>query len=141
MFLKSEYSYLQYHWWPIDLMVINGWLISSLKYKIFNEGIARKIKIIIGRIVQIISIVWLWRIILLFILFIIKFNKIYKIIIVIIIIIIMAWSWKNIKFSIIGELASCKLIIDQLEISKKKLFYVWSLNSLHYSAIIELNWK
>lgn len=58
IFLKSEYSYLQYHWWPIDLIVNDGKLISSIKYKIFNEGIAIYIKIIIGMIVQKISIIW-----------------------------------------------------------------------------------
>lgn len=52
--------------------------------------------------------------------------------------IIKVWLWKKIKFSIIGELASCKFIIDHVDISKKKLIYKWSLNSLHYSAIIEL---
>lgn len=40
IFLKSEYSYDQYHWCPIDLIVKIGLKISSVKYKIFNEGIA-----------------------------------------------------------------------------------------------------
>lgn len=73
-----------------------------------------------GRIVQIISIFWLCKIILLLNLFINNVNIKYKIITVIIEIIIIAWSWKKIKFSIIGELAFCRYILDQLGISKKK---------------------
>lgn len=42
-FLKSEISYLQYHWCPILLIDIIGEYISSDKYKIFNEGIDIKI--------------------------------------------------------------------------------------------------
>lgn len=61
IFKKSEYSYLQYHWWPIDLMVILLLNISSVKYKILIDGIAIKIRINIGVIVQINSIVWPWR--------------------------------------------------------------------------------
>lgn len=109
----------------MHLIVIEGLLISSVKYKILREGIAKKIRIIIGIIVQIISIIWLWRINLLFILFINKEIIIYKIIIVIMIIIIIAWSWKKIKFSIIGEFAFCKLIVDQVEISKKRRFFIY----------------
>lgn len=56
IFLKSVYSYFQYHWWPIILIVIIGLKISSVRYKIFKDGIAKKIKIIIGKRVQIISI-------------------------------------------------------------------------------------
>lgn len=97
-------------------------------------------RIIMGKIVQIVSIIWLCKIILLFKLLINRDNIIYKIIILIEIIIIIAWLWKKVKFSIIGELASCKLIIDQMGISKKKFFYIWSLSSLHYSAIIEFFW-
>lgn len=56
---KSGYSYDQYHWWPIALIVKNvGFHISSIKYKVFNEGNAIIIRIIIGIIVQIISIEW-----------------------------------------------------------------------------------
>lgn len=57
IFLKSEYSYLQYHWWPIDFNVIAGLLISSSMYKSRNEGRAINIKTIAGKIVQIISII------------------------------------------------------------------------------------
>lgn len=58
---KSEYSYLQYHWCPIDLIESLLLWISSVKYKILMDGIAMKIKINIGRIVQINSIEWPWR--------------------------------------------------------------------------------
>lgn len=54
---KSEYSYLQYHWCPIVLSVSLLLWVSSVRYKIFRDGIAIKIKIIIGKIVQINSIV------------------------------------------------------------------------------------
>lgn len=84
IFLKSEYSYFQYHWWPIDLIVNRGLKISSVIYKIFRDGIAIKIKIIIGIIVQIISILWFCKINLLFKLFNINLNKIYIIIIIIV---------------------------------------------------------
>lgn len=40
IFLRLEYSNLQYHWWPKDLMVNEGINSSSVKYKIFKEGIA-----------------------------------------------------------------------------------------------------
>jgi hypothetical protein len=53
---KSEYSYLQYHWCPIVLIVTEGEFISSVKYKSRNDGIARNIKITAGRTVQIVSI-------------------------------------------------------------------------------------
>lgn len=55
--LKLEYSYFQYHWWPIVLIEINGLLVSSNKYKSFKDGKAINNKIIPGTIVQIISIV------------------------------------------------------------------------------------
>jgi hypothetical protein len=57
IFLKSEYSYLQYHWCPIDFKEIAGLLISSNRYKIRNDGNAINKRTIAGRIVQIISIV------------------------------------------------------------------------------------
>lgn len=99
IFEKSEYSYLQYHWCPIVL--IDNLLLwsSSVRYRIFREGIATKIRINMGTIVQINSIEWPWsknRLIKLFfnIIAIIK-----KIIIVIKIKIIIAKSWKKIIIS------------------------------------------
>lgn len=99
IFKKSEYSYLQYHWWPIDLIEILLLNISSVKYKILIEGIAIKIKIIIGVIVQISSIRWPWRRnrlmnLLLIIMYIIKkISKVMKIKIIIV------KSWKKIIMS------------------------------------------
>lgn len=54
--MKSEYSYLQYHWCPIDLIVIRGWFVSSNKYSNRKEGRAKKSKISAGATVQIVSI-------------------------------------------------------------------------------------
>jgi len=99
IFEKSEYSYLQYHWCPIVLIDNLLLWISSVRYKIFKEGIAIKIKINIGIIVQINSIVWPWRrnrlIITLFIIIVI----INKIIIVMNVKIIIVKSWKKIIIS------------------------------------------
>lgn len=53
---KSEYSYDQYHWWPITLRVNMGDFSSSIRYSRWSEGIARNSKVIAGRIVQIVSI-------------------------------------------------------------------------------------
>lgn len=55
--LKFEYSYFQYHWWPIVLIEMKGLFVSSNKYKIFNDGNAINNKIIAGTTVQMISIV------------------------------------------------------------------------------------
>ena len=55
---KSVYSYLQYHWCPTTFNEIKELLTSSVKYKIFNEGITKNIKKTIGIKVQIISIIW-----------------------------------------------------------------------------------
>lgn len=97
--IKSEYSYLQYHWCPIDLIVSLLLWISSVKYKILIEGIAMKIKINIGVMVQINSIVCPWSknrsINLLFIIL----NIINLIINVIKIRIIIVKSWKKIIIS------------------------------------------
>jgi len=58
MSMKSVYSYLQYHWWPMDLIVNLGFLDSSVRYRIRREGSARKIKMIAGKIVHTVSICW-----------------------------------------------------------------------------------
>lgn len=97
--IKSEYSYLQYHWCPMDLIVSLLLWISSVKYKILIEGIAMKIKINMGVMVQISSIVWPWSknrsVNLLFIIL----NIINLIISVIRIRIIIVKSWKKIIMS------------------------------------------
>jgi len=53
---KSEYSYLQYHWCPIVLIVMEGTFTSSSKYKRRKEGSAMKISVMAGKIVQMVSI-------------------------------------------------------------------------------------
>lgn len=60
IFKKSEYSYVQYHWCPIALSESLLLWISSVKYRIFNEGIAIKIRINMGIMVQINSIACPW---------------------------------------------------------------------------------
>jgi len=63
---------------------------------------------------------------------------VYIIIIVIIVRIVIIWSWKKISSSIKGEQAFWKLKDAKEEISKRiKIIHKWSLNSVHYSAIIE----
>lgn len=123
---KSEYSYLQYHWWPKHLIVNLFKWFSSVIYKIFNEGIAINIKIIIGEIVQIISIKWPWRRNRLVIL--LKDNEIIenKIINVIKIKIIIVKSWKKIINSEEGELAFWSEI-NQVLIFNKRLnkFFIY----------------
>lgn len=57
-FGKSEYSYLQYHWWPMAFTVTDGELISSVKYRRRNEGMASRTRIIAGKIVHTASISW-----------------------------------------------------------------------------------
>lgn len=54
---KSEYSYFQYHWCPITLIVIIGLLISSIMYNNRSDGSAIKISVIAGSKVHNISIV------------------------------------------------------------------------------------
>lgn len=55
-------------------------------------------------------------------------------------IIIRVWSWKKFNCSIKGELLSCKDIFPHVAILIliKVILYIWSLNSLHYSAILEV---
>lgn len=99
IFKKSEYSYLQYHWWPIDLIVILLLNISSVKYKILIDGIAIKIRINMGVIVQINSIIWPWRRNRLINLLLIRLDKIKRINKVIKVKIIIVKSWKKIIIS------------------------------------------
>lgn len=53
---KSEYSYDQYHWCPITFKVNIGDFSSSIKYKRWRDGMARKRRVMAGKIVQIVSI-------------------------------------------------------------------------------------
>lgn len=41
--------------------------------------------------------------------------------------IMIAWSWKKINCSIDGEFASCKFIIDQVDISKKRIIFIYEV--------------
>lgn len=52
------YSYSQYHWCPLTLMVTEGVLVSSIKYKVFKEGSAINRRNTPGITVQIDSISW-----------------------------------------------------------------------------------
>lgn len=124
IFLKSEYSYDQYHWWPIVLIVNKGLFVSSIKYRIFNDGIAIKINIIAGRTVQINS-MDCSSISIRFVNF-LNDNIVimYPTQIVIATIIIIVWSWNIINCSIIGEFASCKLILDHVEIFNKIILFL-----------------
>lgn len=96
---KSVYSYFQYHWLAIHLIVVVFWLRSSIKYKILIDGIAINMRINIGIIVQISSIRWFWSRNRLFNLFLISDIIINRIMVVIDTIIIIVKSWKNIIIS------------------------------------------
>jgi len=50
------YSYIQYHWIPVTLMLITGLRFSSIKYSVFIDGMAMKINMRVGKVVQNISI-------------------------------------------------------------------------------------
>ena len=104
--MKSEYSYLQYHWCPIVLIVILGSLISSNIYRSRKEGRAIKISTIAGSTVQIISIVCpssRYRLVIELknrVIIIYPTREVIKIRIIIV------WSWKKINCSIRGEALS-----------------------------------
>jgi len=106
--LMEVYSYDQYHWWPVIFIVKFGVLVSSIKYRVFRDGIAIKISRIAGRIVQIVSISWPSIMNLLKLFPIVVDNVRYSVIIVIKIRMIMAWSWKNMICSIVIDEVSCK---------------------------------
>jgi hypothetical protein len=55
-FVKSEYSYLQYHWCPTALSVRAGLWISSIRYSRRRDGMAINTKITAGAIVHVVSI-------------------------------------------------------------------------------------
>lgn len=105
-FFVIEYSWDQYHWCPLTFIVILGFEVSSIRYKIFIEGRAIKRSITAGRIVQIVSISCpsmrnLWY------LFLITIEIImFSVMIVIRIRMIIEWSWKNNSCSILGDVLS-----------------------------------
>lgn len=112
---------------------------SSSKYKRRKEGKAIKIKVIVGRIVQITSIVWPSRSRRLVNL--LKNNDpiIYDTIIVIMVRINNVWSWKKISCSIRGEALFWKFKLAQVAITNKSInLYIWDLNPMHFSAILEI---
>lgn len=56
-FVKSEYSYLQYHWCPTAFSVNAGLWISSIRYRSRRDGMAMNTKMIAGAIVHVVSII------------------------------------------------------------------------------------
>jgi hypothetical protein len=53
---KSVYSYLQYHWWPMALIVRLGFLVSSVRYRRRSDGRAKNKRMTAGKIVHTVSI-------------------------------------------------------------------------------------
>ena len=53
---RFMYSYAQCHWNPVTLILMIGFKFSSIKYSVFIDGMAMKINIRAGRVVQNISI-------------------------------------------------------------------------------------
>lgn len=113
-FLKSEYSYFQYHWWPIDFKVSEGLQISSRRYRSRREGRAINTRVTAGIMVQIISINCPSRRNRLIYLLKNSVNIKYPTRIVIIVKIIRVWSWKKDSCSISGEAPSWRLKLDQV---------------------------
>lgn len=102
-------------------------LISSKIYNNRNEGRAIIIKIIAGKIVQIISIIWpsnkyRWMNLLKSILINICPTKI-----VITTKIVRVWSWKNINCSIKGDALSWSSNVFHVEISKKSINFIFGV--------------
>jgi len=91
-----------------NFIVKFGVLVSSIKYRVFSEGIAMKISRTAGRIVQMVSISCPSIINLLKFFPMVVDNVKYNVIIVIKIKIIMAWSWKNMICSIVIDVVSWK---------------------------------
>jgi len=106
-------------------MVKIGDLVSSIKYRRWSDGIAIKIKIKGGVIVQMSSIIWFSRILILINLLLIMKIIIYVIKNMIIEIIKIVWSWKKISCSIKGELLFWNISFIQDIISKKRLFFIF----------------
>jgi len=128
MLVKSSYSYFQYHWCPITLIVSSGFSASSIRYSNCRDGIARNIKIILGIIVQISS--------LLCASFIFRFMSLFKsiksseylIMIIIINMVIITESWKYVNIDIVGEIGSWESSWVQYLISKWIIIYLFLVN-------------
>lgn len=105
----------------MDLIVISGLLISSIRYRIRSLGSAINTSVIAGRIVHTSSIVCPSSKYRLISLFVSKEDIMYPTRIVIIIKIINVWSWKKINCSINGELASWVPKFDQVAILNERI--------------------
>lgn len=103
--LKSVYSYVQYHWWPMAFRVMSGSLISSIIYRIRRDGRARVISTIAGRIVQTSSIACALTVFDDSFCVSIRVNR-YRTRLQIARATIKAWSWNWISSSMIGDEAS-----------------------------------
>lgn len=127
MLLKSGYSYLQYHWCPIDLIVKNGFHNSSIKYNVFIDGTAIVISINIGVIVQMISIEWFFnknRLVNLFLIMLIIIIIVDEMIMINIIIVML---WNAFKLSANGEFGSWKDIMFHVAIFNKNFNFMYGV--------------
>lgn len=90
-------------------MVKDGSLTSSVRYRMRKDGRAIRIRIIAGKMVQIVSISWA-SVMLVLVNFVVSVeSRAYNTRKLIKDIAIKAWSWKVINSSIIGDVASCRL--------------------------------
>lgn len=87
----------------------DGSLISSVKYRMRKDGRAIRIKIIAGRIVQMVSISWAFVMLVLVSFVVSVESRAYSTRKLIRDMAIKAWSWKVISSSITGDVASCRL--------------------------------
>lgn len=104
--MKSVYSYLQYHWWPIVFTVREGFLTSSVMYKIRRDGKARTKRISAGRIVHTVSIVWASKMYRLTYLLDMSAIRAYPTTVSTKVRIIRVWSWKEMSCIITEDAAS-----------------------------------
>jgi len=112
-FGKSEYSYLQYHWCPIVLIVREGFASSSLRYRSRSDGRARNSRVIAGRTVHTVSTSCASMVNREVYLFTSSVVRAYPTVVITRVRITRAWSWNEIICSIIGEAASWSRSCDQ----------------------------
>ena len=108
MLVKSEYSYLQYHWCPTVLIVSDGEFTSSVKYRRCRDGTAKNTSVIAGRMVHTVSICWASIRDRDENLFIMSIINVYVTTDVTNTRITSEWSWNEIIWSIMGVAASWK---------------------------------
>jgi hypothetical protein len=118
--VKSEYSYLQYHWCPTAFRVIVGLWISCIRYRSHRVGIAMNTRMIAGAIVHVVSISCPSNMNRLVCLFQIRVIIMYITVVTIISIIISAWSWKKISCSMMGDAPSCSLMFSHVVIGSNE---------------------